>query len=313
LVTGVTAAVAGLLGASGTAHGDGVDAQKQALNERCAIRTAGAILGQSPAPALMTAADPQAAVDGLLTKPEFIERFARFVNAASNRTPAAPERPGEDAAYFLSKYVLENGKPWSDVYLGQYTVEADGQVKVDPNGLGYFRSPTWMAVNSGAEPSGLRLATANRIMQNVVGFKLTASTNAPNSTPEERSAAGRQRAECAGCHYDTWFALDKIANILSRRKGGGATPMTWFDPPEGYAPQQALDGTISNDKDVVTRLVASENFSVNACRRAFEFLYGRDENTCDGELFDKCVDEFKAKKTIQSAVAVIAKHASFCQ
>jgi hypothetical protein len=309
----VTAVVIGLFAAIGTAHGDGVDAEKQAKGERCATRLSVAILSQSAKPELMSAADPQAQVDAMLTTPEFFEHFARFLNSELNRSPGFAEKPGQDAVYFLSKYVLQNGKPWSDLFLGPYMVAEDGKVTSDAGGLGYFRSPTWMASHAGNDPSGLRLSSAFRIMQNVVGLKLVASTNSPNSTVEERSALGRKRAECASCHYDTWFALDKVAAVLSRRAGGGDKPVTFFDPPEGYTPQQVVDGTISNDKELLTKLVASENFSFNACRVAFKFLNGREDNTCEGVLIDQCTDEFKAKGTIQSALALIAKAPGFCQ
>ena len=53
---------------------------------------------------------------------------------------------------------------------------------------------------------------------------------------------------------------------------------------------------IKNDQELVTALVESENFSVNACRLAFKFLYGRSDNQCEGALLDLCVDNFKAKR-----------------
>src|SRR5262245_62091973 len=112
----VIGAVIALFVGSRTAHGDPVDANKQAQNERCAIRLAASILSQSPTPDLMSAADPQAQVDTLLAKPEFIEHFARYLNSELNRSPGSADKPGEDAVYFLSKYVLQNGKPWSDLF-----------------------------------------------------------------------------------------------------------------------------------------------------------------------------------------------------
>jgi phosphate transport system permease protein len=52
---------------------------------------------------------------------------------------------------------------------------------------------------------------------------------------------------------------------------------------------------------------------VRACRIAFEFLYGRPELTCEGEIFDRCMTAFKADGKIQSAVAAVAQDAAFCQ
>ena len=63
----------------------------------------------------------------------------------------------------------------------------------------------------------------------------------------------------------------------------------------------------------MTALVASEEFKVNVCRMAFNYLYGRDENSCESQVFDKCVDAFEKDKTIQSAIAAVAKDATFCQ
>jgi hypothetical protein len=62
----------------------------------------------------------------------------------------------------------------------------------------------------------------------------------------------------------------------------------------------------------VKTLVASENFPVATCRLVFKFLYGRAENACEGPIFDACVDEFRAKGTIQSALALVAKQPGFC-
>src|SRR5690348_16166442 len=52
--------------------------------ERCATRLSVAFLGKSPTAAMVTAADPQAGVDALLTDAAFIERFSRFINATFN-------------------------------------------------------------------------------------------------------------------------------------------------------------------------------------------------------------------------------------
>jgi hypothetical protein len=41
-------------------------------------------------------------------------------------------------------------------------------------------------------------------------------------------------------------------------------------------------------------------------------MYGRPENQCEAKTFDACVDALASKKTIQSAVAAVAKDASFC-
>jgi len=297
----VAVAVALATSSSSPVRAEGEEVEKR---ERCATRVSIAFLGQSPSAALMAAADPQAEVDGILTNPAFIERFARFANSKLNDTPG--ETIPEDASYTLAKYVLTNGKPWKDMFVGAYDVAAT--VTADPQGLGYFRSDAWMKRYAGNEEDGYRLVGAYRILQNTTGLELTAVTNAAGV---DISATGRQATACAGCHYNNWFALDKVAKVLSKRKGQGAS-MTFTAPTEG--PQTILGGkAIASDKELVEGLVASENYKVNACRLAFKFLYGRNENTCESAVFEKCVDTFTKDQTIQSALATVAKDATFCQ
>lgn len=281
---------------------DGVDPAE--AKERCATRLSIAFLGKSPSAQLMTASNPQDQVDALLADADFQDRFARFINAQFNPDPGTTVP--EDASYTLAKYVMANNKPWSDMFVGKYSVDA--AVTADPNGLGYFRSTAWMRRYAGNELAGYRISTAYRIMQNTTGLQLLATTAVDGL---DLTATGRQATACRGCHYESWYALDKVAKVLSFRKGTGAN-MTFTPPTEG--PQQILDGkTISNDAELVQALVESENFRFNVCRLAFTFLYGRDEYTCEADVFDKCVDAFKAQGTMRSAIAAIAKDATYCQ
>lgn len=282
---------------------DGASEAKE-KNERCATRLSVALLGKTAAADLLASSDPQSAVDAMLGDAAFVDRFARFVNSQFNADPG--DKPEDDSAYTLAKYVLEQKKPWKEMFVGQYTV--DTAVTPDPNGLGYFRSPAWMMRYAGNEPAGYRLPSAYRILQNTTGLKLTAVTNVAGV---DISATGRQAAGCAGCHYQNWYALDLVAKILSHRKGTGAN-MTFTPPNEG--PQKILGGqTIANDKELVEALVASKDFEFNQCRVAFQYLYGRPENTCEAAVFDKCVDAFEKDGTIQSGLAAIAKDPTFCQ
>jgi hypothetical protein len=277
--------------------------------ERCAVRLAVAFTGRSPDAALLGTDNPQTQVGALLSSTAFIERFSRFINSQFNDEPGATSQ--EDAAYHLTKYVLTNNKPWTDLFVGPYRVDVvNGQVAVtnDANGLGYFRSPAWLKRYAGNEEKGIKLSTAYRILNNTTGVKLIPSVNAAGV---DVSATGREAAGCRGCHYDGWFALDRIAKVLTTRKGTG-DQMTFEAPTAG--PQELLDGKIiSNDKELVEALVASTNFDFHTCRLAFRFLYGRNELSCEGPIFDRCVDAFRAEKTIQAALLAVAGDASFCR
>lgn len=282
---------------------------------RCANRLSIAMIGQTASPELLASPAPQSATDEFLRDPRFIERFSRFINSQFNMTPGAT--PVEDATYYLAKYVLENDKPWTDMFLGPYDVvpsnpqqaASEAVVRQDPNGLGYFRSRAWMVRYAGNEPAGMRIVAAYRIMWNTIGLTLTATTNAPDA---DVSAAGRQAAQCRGCHLESWFALDKVAGVLGKRRGADANNIQ-FDPPTG-GPQPILGGVmVSNDKELVEALVGNEAFDVNACRLAYKYLYGRTEYSCEGPAFDRCVAAFKKDKRIQSAIAAVAKDPTFCE
>jgi hypothetical protein len=102
-----------------------------------------------------------------------------------------------------------------------------------------------------------------------------------------------------------------VAAVLTRTKRVGDT--IEFTSPEG-GPQQILGGkAIANDKELITALVASDAFVFNQCRLAFNFLYGRDENSCEGSLFDKCVDAMKTTGTMQSSITALAMDTAFCE
>ena len=309
----VAAAVA-LISGSRTAVAEGDQVER---NERCANRISIALLGEAAPPAQFTSASPQSAVGELMKDPKFIERFSNFINSKFNDTPGT--RPDEDASYYMTKYVLEQNKPWSEMFVGKNRVELQNPdqrpgndnpvvVKDDPEGLGYFRSPRWLIRYAGNEPEGMLIVLGNRILQNAIGLHLVASTNAPDA---DVSATGRAAGVCRGCHFDNWYALDKVAAILGKRVGENNN--VTFEPYTG-GPQTILGGVqVGNDAQLVQALVGNEAFSVQACRLGFQYLYGRNENQCEGPLFDKCVESFKAEKTIQSAIRTVAADASFCE
>jgi hypothetical protein len=284
-------------------------------NARCATRLSVAFLGTTPSSVLLANPSPQSQIDVLMQDPAFVERFARFINATFNSMPAS--LPEQDAAYWLSKVILTTNQPWKQLFIGPYRVDApdpsvggDPQVVSDANGLGYFRSMPWEVEYAGNEEAGYKLRTAYRMMNNIIGLHLVPATNAPGA---DVSATGRQRAQCAGCHYNSVFALDKVARALTKRVGTGAN-ITFAPPDPTQLPQTVLGGVqINTDADVVNALVNSTSFQFRACRLAFLYLYGRNEYTCEGPLFDACVDAFNTDGRIQSALKTVAGDATFCQ
>jgi hypothetical protein len=292
------------------AHAEGAEADKAEVNERCAVRLSIALQGKSADPAQLTAPDPQAAVDGMVLSPEFAERYASFVNSELNGGPVT--NANDDPIYYLAKYVITQQKPWSDLFLGAYQVTpataagAGMDVKADPEGLGYFRTVSWMKRYAGNEDKGLMLVAAFRIVQNTTGLELVPSIGNPG---DDRSANGRKAPSCKGCHFDEWFAIDTVANLLPTRTGQGDAVK--FTAPTAGA-QQLLGKLVANDKDLLETLVASDAWKFNQCRSVFKFLYGRPENQCEAKVFDACVGALESTKTIQSAVAAVAKDASFC-
>jgi hypothetical protein len=150
------------------------------------------------------------------------------------------------------------------------------------------------------------LVAAFRIVQNTTGLELTPSIGQPG---DKRGEDGRRKDPCKGCHFDSWFAIDTVASLLPLRNGTGAAATF---PPRDVEPVQLLGKTIASDKELVSTLVASDSFKFNQCRMVFKFLYGRPENQCEAKTFDACVTALETTKTIQSAVAAVAKDASFC-
>jgi hypothetical protein len=290
-----------------SAHAEDATADKAELNERCAVRLSMALIGDSPDAALVTSSNPQGAVDGMVQSPEFMERFARFMNSEVSGSPSPT--PGNDPVYYLAQYVLTQNKPWSDLFIGPYglTATADGvTVTNDPNGAGYFRSLLWRKKFAGNEEQGTMLVAAFRMVQNTTGLELKASVG---NAGEDRGLDGRKATACKGCHFDEWYALDKIATLLPTRQGTGDA-MTFVPPTAG--PQPLLGKTIKDDKELLETLVASDGWRFNQCRRVFKFLYGRPENQCEAKVFDACVDKLAQKQDIKAAVAVVAKDPSFC-
>jgi hypothetical protein len=288
------------------AAGGADDQAEQAA--RCSVRLSLAILGTSPESALLASPAPQASVDAMLTTPTFIERFASFMNSELSKAPSAD--PSNDPVYALTKYVLTENKPWTDLFVGPYALapsSAGMDVSLDERGLGYFRSDVWRKDYAGNDEGGALLVAAFRIVQNTTGLTLTPSVGVAG---QDRSLTGRQAVACRGCHFDSWYALDRIASLLPKRKTSADGTITLT--PRNGGPQALLGKTITDDKDLVETLVNSDAWRFPQCRHVFHFLYGRNETQCEASVFDACVDALTSTKTIQGAIASVAKDPSFC-
>ncbi len=274
-----------------------------------------AITGNAPDASLLASPDPQSQVDALLASDGFVEQFSRFVNSRFNDEPG--EVAAADATYYLARHVLTNNRPWHELFDGAYNIvpvaaangnPATANVVADADGLGYFRSRPWMVRYAGNEEAGLRLNSAYRIQQNIIGLDVGAVTTSPDM---DISATGRAATACRACHFDSYFALDKVASILSRRTGDPMNPT--FTAPTS-APQSVLDGRmVANDKDLVKALVESTDHKFRTCRLAFVYLYGRPEANCESALFDKCIDAYTQTGDVRAALRSIAADESFCE
>ena len=286
---------------------------------RCATRLSVAILGEAATPSLLQSKDPQAApeIDAMFQGPVFIERFSSFINSKFNDDPGAASI--EDSAYHLAKHVLQNNLPWTDLFVGKFNVVETGpddakvvQVQADPNGLGYFRSPVWLDRYAGNELEGLKINTAYRMLNNVLGLDVATVTLA---LPDDAdvSGAGREAAACRGCHYDSWFALDRVADVLTRVQRDENNNVVAYLPNDGQ-PKMMLGGImIKDDRDLIENMVKNDAYFFNQCRLGFQYLYGRAENECEGTVFDSCVSAMKTEGTIQAGLTAIVKDKSFCR
>ena len=300
--------IAGGVALRGThARADGAEADTAERQARCAVRLSIALLGKSPDAALLASPDPQSNVDAMVSTPEFADRYARFINASFNSQPA--DSATTDPVYYLASYVITQKKPWTDLFIGPYDVKPSGTTMVvsdNPSGLGFYGTSAWMKRYAGNEEAGVMLVAAFRTVQTTAGLMLTPSVGKPG---EDRSANTRKEGVCKGCHYDAWYAIDTVATLLPTRVGTGDT-MTFKAPTAG--PAQLLGKSMATYSDLVHSLVDSDAWRFNQCRKVFQFLYGRDENQCESATFDACVDALNGPKTIQAAVAAVAKDPLFC-
>jgi len=253
---------------------------------------------------------PQAQVRELLKKPEVVTTFAHFVNSRFNDLPG--DRPEDDPVIPMIRYVFSNDLPWRDVFVGRVKFVGAGgypRIEADPTApaLGYFASLPWQKRYAGNEEAGWMLQAAYRTLQNTTGLALEPS---PVNGQGDATATGRERAECRSCHYDTAWALDKVARLLPVRVGLGNRAVITQKP---VTPQVLFGGaTITDHEQLVQALVTSQAFTFWSCRLAFEFTFGRPESSCEAPLFDACADTLERTGRMQDALATLLESPAFC-
>lgn len=254
-------------------------------------------------------ATPQQKVREWLDTQQAIRSFARFTNARFNPEPAT--NLSEDGVYAAVRFVLQNKKPWRELFTGRYLINHTNNIITEDAAapaLGYFGSLGWQKRYLGNAPDGLMLRAAYRVMQNTTGLAL-----APSAVNFEgdATATGRERAECRGCHFDSPWALDKAASLLPRKVGVGGAAKAQLVP---VTPQVLLGGREVRDfEHLVEVLTQGDAFEFRACRLAFEFTLGRPEAGCEAQLFDRCVDAFRQTGQMKDALATILEDPAWCE
>lgn len=274
---------------------------------RCVARISEALVGYGPS-RTVEPTDREGLVESLLQSPDFVKGFAGFINARFN--PVMGDRPYDDAVYYAAKYVLENGRPWHEIYTGRFGWVGPNytQFLEDPAGLGYLGSPAWQKRYAGNDHDGFMLIAAYRLLHNLTGIVLVPS---PFNGEDSATVEGRSAQPCRQCHFDSPFALDKIAQLLPKRQGNGNRVQLL--PPVGGS-VELLDGRSYSDlRQVVERLIDSDDHRFWTCRTVFEFVYGRPENACEAPVFDACVDAYLARGDIRDALRAVVLDPGFCE
>ena len=253
---------------------------------------------------------PLAQTPAMLRSNSFRDVFARFINAKMNTSPS--NKLDDNIIYTLVKnYVLSEDKPWYELFNGQ--ISASGStLSDDPNALGYFENPAWKQRYAGNEEDGYRLRTAYLMINNIIGLNLDAIT-VTSTGGSARSDRANPAGVCYSCHYASDFALDKIANILTKvdREASSNGSIIFTTEPEGPS-QQLFGARVTNINELINTLIAQEQFNTQACSLAFEFLFARQEGGTEPALMKQCINTFKQSGKITDAVAHFVQSPIFC-
>jgi len=251
-------------------------------------------------------------VPEFLEQPGFASRWAAFLNSRFNAQPGLTAE--DDVMVAVVRFVLENHRPWKDVFVGRFSMTGPGgypKIVDDPARppYGFFGLAPWLKRYAGNASDGKMLQASYRILRAVVGLELVPS---PQNATGDASLMGRQRPECRSCHFDSPYALDHVAALLPwYRKALGSNATVEAQVP---TPQVLFDGRQVQSLDELLALaVDSDAFHFWSCRLAFEFAVGRPETGCEAPVFDACVDALRQTGDIRAGLTAIMQQPSYCE
>jgi len=252
-------------------------------------------------------------VDSIMASDEFIDHFASFVNSEMEWTPS--DGIGNNPVYgAITQYLFEDDeeRDWQDLFTGNYELYGGGY-NPRGEGSGYFSDRVWKRKYKGNEEDGYKLRTAYLILNNTIGLNLEALT-VNSSGGSGREARQDPTTVCYACHYKEEFALDRIANVLAQVDRESSDDQNLIElPPPGPTPQNIYGTDVSSLDELVDSLVLTDEFYVNACNIAFNFVFGRDERSADKEIFQGCLAEFKTSGKISTAIRHYIDSDIFCK
>ena len=279
---------------------------------QCNQKLSSTLFGRSATSAEIDIAQPMGRVDGMMADQEFIDHFASFLNSHLEWTP--DDGIGNNPVYAaVTYYLFEDGeeRPWRELFAGNYNLYDSGY-NTDQGYTGFFSNRVWKRKYKGNEEDGYKLRTAYMVLNNTIGLNLEALT-VNNSGGSGRDARQDPNTVCYACHYKEEFALDRIANILPMVDRESSDDQNLIEKaPPGPAPQTIYGSEVSSLDELVNALVTTDEFYTNACHVAFKFVFGRDERGADKEVFQGCLESFRADERISVAIRHYIDSDIFC-
>ena len=280
---------------------------------QCSQKLHSTLYGRSATSQELNIANPMSTVDAMMSNDEFIEKFSMYVNAHMNWLPGDGKR--NNPVYMAMKYYIfkdNQEKPWKELFTGGYDLYDNGYNPREDNS-GYFSDRNWKKVYKGNEEFGYKLRTAYLILNNQIGLNLEALT-VNNAGGSGRNARQDPNNVCVACHFNSDFALDRIAQILPLVDRQSSDAQNLIEIAAlGPFNQEIYGQTVSNLKELTEVLASLDAFNTNACNIAFQFVFGREHRGADKAIFEQCVDEFKQDGHITASVKHFVDSDIFCK